>query len=121
MNTQTVTTTAEIIAAIKDMSSENIMSLNNVFCESAHYYDDKIYYNDEETLSMLFGDKVLRAIQATQFGDYRYNDKFIQFDGYANLKSFMYLDQNTLPDTVKNIADYIMENQQDFTAFFEFE
>lgn len=121
MNTTTVKNTAEIIDAIDQMTSEEIMTLNNLFCESAHYYDDEFYYNDEETLQMLFSTDILRAIQATQYGNYNYHHEFMQFNGYGNLNSFERLTPDNLPDTLENVAQYIFDNQHDFVDIFDFE
>lgn len=121
MQKATVSTIADIIDAINDMNSAEIMNLNNVYCECNRYADDEIFYNDEETLSLFFGENILKAIQATQYGKYNYHDEFIQFNGYGNLDSFSRLTADNLPNSVESVALFIFENQDDFCDFFDFE
>lgn len=50
--------------------------------ESVDYYP-----NDEEFFNTFYMDKPYNLVQAIAYGDYRYSDNFVKFDGYANLKS----------------------------------
>ena len=50
--------------------------------ESVDYYP-----NDEEFFNTFYMDKPYKLVQAIAYGDYRYSDNFVKFDGYANLKS----------------------------------
>lgn len=50
--------------------------------ESVDYYP-----NDEEFFNTFYMDKPYKLVQAIVYGDYRYSDNFVKFDGYANLKS----------------------------------
>lgn len=107
-----------IIAQIKEMSSEEIMGLNNLLCDNLNLGDDMLFFNDEEFFNMAFGTDLLRAVQATQFGEYSYNHDFVMFNGYGNLDSFQYLDHNNLFDILDNIADYIIEDFDTYAEFF---
>ena len=50
--------------------------------ESVDYYP-----NDEEFFNTFYMDEPYKLVQAIAYGDYRYSDNFVKFDGYANLKS----------------------------------
>lgn len=50
--------------------------------ESVDYYP-----NAEEFFNTFYMDKPYKLVQAIAYGDYRYSDNFVKFDGYANLKS----------------------------------
>jgi hypothetical protein len=118
MNTQT--TKAEILEIIENMTSSELIDLNNTYCQSANYCDSEIYSNDEETLQMFFGNNILWAIQATQYGKYNYHHNWIKFNGYGNLDSFDRMTTEELCEFPETIAEYIVENEQDFTHLFNF-
>lgn len=46
------------------------------------------YENDEEFFDTYFYNKPMEAVRAVQYGDYNYNDPYVQFDGYMNLVSY---------------------------------
>ena len=120
--TNTIQTTAQtieqIINVIDKMDNFELVQLNNEYCQSANYYDSEIFENDDDFFHTFFANDTLRAIQATQFGDYRYHDNFVTFDGYGNLTSFNSV-INNLCELVPTIAAYIVENPDDFTQFDE--
>ena len=66
-----------MIEDLKEMVSE-VFSYDGML-EELYYY-----YNDEEFFEINFQqkDEVARAIC---YGDYRYNDTYVKFDGYMNL------------------------------------
>jgi hypothetical protein len=120
MNTTTLTKEqfiADIIAEIKEMSSSDIFDLNNRFCESANYHDSYFYMNDEEFFETYFT-KPIDAVRACHFGKWSFADDFVQFNGYGNLESFSYLDADSLPDNVQNIAEYVADNIEEFSDLF---
>jgi hypothetical protein len=119
MNTKTTSPEIiEIINVINDMTEGELIDLNNTYCQSANIHDSEIFDNDEETLQMFFGNDILRAIQATQYGDYSYHHKYIQFNGYGNLDSFDRITTDNLCEYPETIAEYIAENKYDFQHLF---
>jgi hypothetical protein len=120
MNTQTQTKREFIINAINEMTPSELIDLNNTYCQSANICDSEIYSNDEDFFETFFGTETLKAVQATQYGDYRYYDDYVTFNGYGNLDSFNYMDTDKLCELVGTIAEYIEENEQDFSHLFDF-
>jgi hypothetical protein len=119
MNTKTTNPEIlELITIIDDMTELELMDLNNTYCQSANIHDSEIYMNDEETLEMFFGNNILRAIQATQYGKYNYHDKYIIFNGYGNLDSFNSITTDNLCEYPETIAEYILSNRYDFQHLF---
>lgn len=47
-----------------------------------------VFENDEEFFNTYFTNNPAEAVRASQFGDYNYNDEYVRFDGYGNLKSY---------------------------------
>lgn len=66
---------------------ENLRIINNE-CSMYNGSTDEINVNDEEFFNIFFNNNVDEAVRAVCFGDYRYTDDFVMFDGYGNLQSF---------------------------------
>ncbi len=109
----------EIIAAIENMSSEELMNLNNMFCDVMSYHDDNIFYNDEEFFNMCFGNKPIEAARAAAHGDYNFHHDYVKFNGYGNLESFNFIGVENLPDIIDIIVDAIEENFEEFEHLFD--
>ena len=76
-----------------------------------HDGDNEIFNNDEDFFNTFFDGKVLEAVRAISFGDYRYNDDYIKFDGYANLETFN--DPSDHID-INELAEAIIDHPNDF-------
>jgi hypothetical protein len=107
-----------IIAQIKLMSSEEIFDLNNRLSHDLDMHDSTIYYNDEYFFEYAFGTDVLRAVQATFYGEYNYSHEYVMFNGYGNLDSFPCLDYNNLFDILDNIVDYVIADIETYEDLF---
>lgn len=66
--------------------------------------------NDEEFFEIHFAGNPLEAVRAAQYGDYKYSDDYVRFDGYANLESFDKWEyENLLKESLDEIVDALME------------
>lgn len=105
---------------IDSMSNDELMELNNAYCEAVNYPDDKIYNNDDDFLDEYFS-KPSEAIRAVEYGSYKFTDRYATFNGYANLISYDNLTDN-LCASVNEIVDYAIENPNEFNMLdFDFE
>lgn len=102
----------QIIELLETLDSDEIMQVNNIYCQENNYPDDEIYYNDEEFFSMFFLDNVIEAVRVVSYGNYNYHHKYVSFNGNGNLDSYDYLDTNNLVDTVVRVATHIAENEE---------
>lgn len=120
--TKTTLTTAEaihqVIDIINEMDCSDLVQLNNEYCEAINGMDSTIHSNDDDFLEDYFNTKADLA-RAITYGDFRYMDNWVRFDGYGNLESFNYMNQDQLCELVEVIAEYICENPSDFTQFDE--
>lgn len=106
---------------IESMNTDELIALNNAYCEAAGYPDDEIFSNDEDFLNEYFSTHS-EAVRAAFYGDYKYNHKYVRFDGYANLESLEDVNISDLVESVSTIVDYAIENQSDFNMLdFDFE
>lgn len=105
-----------IISKIKQFSPSELIALNNQYCEDINS-DDYIYENDEEFFETFFT-KPIEAVRSAHFGDYRFNDELVQFDGYGNLESFNLMTIDKLPDFIENVADVVINNFDNYKFLF---
>lgn len=70
---------------IRDYEQDEIIQLHNDHCDREGF-EDQIYENNGDFFDLFF-DKPIDAVRAAQYGDYRYTDNFVKFDGYGNLES----------------------------------
>jgi len=106
----------QIIELINNMTENELVQLNSLYCEHACIYDGEIFSNDEEFFSIYFpnaGDG-LRVAQAVFYGDYNYSHNWVKFNGYGNLQSYSHITTDDLCELVPTIAEFIEENPNDF-------
>lgn len=111
----------QIIELINNMDQNDLVELNNLYCQSANIYDSEVFSNDEEFFSMFYpnaGDG-LKVAQAVFYGDYNYSHDWVSFNGYGNLQSYGYFTTDDLCEHVSVIAEYIEENADDFSDLID--
>ena len=105
----------QIIRELKSMSDPDLVDVHNKYCEAHNYMDDLIYENDDYFLETYFMERPAELARAIQYGDYRYCDDYVQFNGYGNLDSFNYTDGHVfLSDIANYVADLDEDEQEDF-------
>ena len=63
------------------------------------------YENDEDFFNTFFADNPMEVARATFYGDYRYCDQYVRFNGYGNLESF---DEYEAMKEIKSYIDDIV-------------
>ena len=107
--------------AIYDLDTNQLIELNNIYCQSAGYYDNEIYNNDEDFFSTFYpnpGDG-LKVAQAIFYGDYNYSHDYVKFNGYGTLESINYFEVSDLCELPETMADFIEDNFSDFDHLFD--
>jgi hypothetical protein len=121
--TNTIQTTQQtiqqVISLIHCMDRDELIQLNNEYCQSINAYDDEVRFNDDDFLNTFFDKDLTGLARAICYGDYRYSDDLVRFNGYGNLESFNYFQAEDLCELVPTIAEYIIENSVDFSQFDE--
>jgi hypothetical protein len=103
--------------ADENFNYNQLLELNNAYCEAINNMDNQIFSNDEDFFEMFFpnaGDG-LRVAQAVFYGDYKYSHDYVMFDGYGNLQSYDYISAKELCELPEVMAEYIAENFNEFT------
>lgn len=71
---------------VERMTDSEKVSAWNQMCQDQNRSDDEIFSNDEEFFSMFFSD-TMEAVRAVCYGEYRYQDEWVTFNGCGNLES----------------------------------
>ena len=105
-----MTKTEMIKDLLENMSESQLYIIANEYFDKTEYYDDRIYDMDEfdEIMSGMSPSDIALKIF---YGDFRPNDHYFKFDGCANLESFDYISDEV---DLEEIADYIIDNDEDF-------
>ena len=71
----------------------------------------RVYENDEEFFEMFFQGNPMEVARAIYYGNYKYMDEYVRFDGCGNLESLDdYQYEQELKDNINEIIDELMEN-----------
>lgn len=105
-----MTKTEMIKDLLENMSESQLYIIANEYFDKTEYYDDRIYDIDEFD-EIMSGMSPWDIAAKVFYGDFRPNDNYFKFDGYANLQSFDYISDEV---DLEEIADYIVDNDEDF-------
>ena len=105
----------QIMKTLEEMTTRELVEVHNKYCEAYNDMDNGIFENDDGFLEAYFMERPAELAMAIQYGDYRYSDDYVQFNGYGNLESFNYTDGHVfLSDIADYIADLNEDEQEDF-------
>lgn len=76
-----------------------------------------VYENDEEFFNTFFQNNPLEAVRAAYYGNYKYNDEYVKFNGYDNLES---LKQWEYEELVKAYVDEVIEEFQNYREYIAY-
>jgi hypothetical protein len=108
----------EIKKAIEQMNENQLVELNNIYCQEFGYHDDEVYSNDEDFFNTFFEGKPMEVARAQFYGDYNFSHEYVIFNGYGNLETFNTMDIEKLVDSVEVMAENIADRFEDFENIF---
>lgn len=108
-----------IVDQINNLDTEDLIRLHNSYCQEANYSDNEIYGNDEDFFETFFSNNVIDAVRSATYGEYNFSDNYVKFNGYGNLESFNYFGTDNLIESVDTIAEFILENENDFDGLID--
>ena len=83
--------------------------LMQAYCEySAENGYNSVYDNDEHTINDLFSNPY-DALRAASYGEYNPLHAYFTFNGYGNLQSFEYLDSDSSPIDIEELAQWLID------------
>lgn len=93
-----------------------ISAWNEYACDNCP--DDQIFENDDDFFDTYFS-KPQEAVRACYYGEYKYSDTYVKFNGLGNLDSFSSLDEDNIDFDA--LADYVWEKRLDCIDWDELE
>jgi hypothetical protein len=112
----------QIVNEINAMSQSDLINLNNIYArEIQGNFDNEIWDNDEDFFNSFFENDVMGVVRAISYGDFRFMDNFVKFDGYGNLESFNFFDINDLCELPETMSEDIINNFIEFSYMFSSE
>lgn len=97
---------------LEDLHSKEKLDYYNRYCDYNNDFNSIIYPNDDDFLKTVFNSDAVALAKAITYGDYKYNDKYVKFNGYGNLQSYNGL-QAALEDNFVDdeLIDFVMEDK----------
>ena len=94
---------------LNDLSTlEEVVRELNGWNACLDYLD--VYENDEEFFNMFFEGKPAELARAIYYGDFNYNDEYIKFNAYGNLKTLSEYDyEEMLEENIEEITENLIE------------
>lgn len=98
----------QVIEQLDNHDTESLISIYNDYADMNKY--ERINDNDEHTINDLYSSPY-GALLAASYGDYNPNHDYFTFDGYNNLSSFNYADDENSPIDIEELAQWIVDNE----------
>ena len=108
-----------IIEEINCFDNDQMVQLNNEYCDQQNYPDDQIYSNDANFFADVYGGDVMEAVRAVSYGEYNYTHDYVKFNGYGNLESMNVIDEDDLCESIDTIAEEVADNFHNYDHLFD--
>ena len=108
-----------IIEEINCFDNDQMVQLNNEYCDQQNYPDDQIYSNDANFFADVYGGDVMEAVRAVSYGDYNYSHDWVKLNGYGNLESMNVIDEDDLCESIDTIAEEVADNFHNYDHLFD--
>lgn len=97
--------------ALQEMSTEDIITIHNDYCDASNNMDDYIYSMSDFD-EVMYGVSPWEVARCCYFGeDFNPCRDYFRFNGYANLESFDYAPGGNSGVYTCDIAEYIDKNE----------
>lgn len=98
----------QVIEQLKQDDSSLLQAYSEYSAENGY---DSLYDNDEDSINMMF-ENTHDALRAAFYGDYNPSHAYFTFNGYGNLQSFEYLDSDSSPIDVEDLAQWLINEDK---------
>ena len=107
-NTNNTLADIQLNQVIEQLKEDDSL-LMQAYCDySAENGCDSVYDNDDDSINMLFPN-ASDAVRSAFFGDYNHSHAYFTFNGYGNLQSFEYLDSDSSPIDIGELAQWLID------------
>jgi hypothetical protein len=108
-----------IIEEINCFDNDQMVQLNNEYCDQQNCPDDQIYSNDANFFADVYGGDVMEAVRAVSYGDYNYTHDWVKLNGYGNLESMNVIGEDDLCESIDTIAEEVADNFHNYDHLFD--
>jgi hypothetical protein len=108
-----------IIEEINCFDNDQMVQLNNEYCDQQNCPDDQIYSNDANFFADVYGGDVMEAVRAVSYGEYNYTHDYVKLNGYGNLESMNVIDEDDLCESIDTIAEEVADNFHNYDHLFD--
>ena len=98
----------QVIEQLEQYDTEAMVNIYNQYADAMRY--ERINDNDEHTINELYSSPY-DALLAASYGNYNPNHDSFTFDGYNNLSSFNFTDDDNSPIDISELAEWINNNE----------
>ena len=110
-NTNVDLAAIQLSQVIEQLKQDDSILMQSYCDYSAENGFDSVYDNDEDSINMMF-DNTHDALRAAFYGDYNPSHAYFTFNGYGNLQSFEYLDSDSCPIDVIELAQWLIDEDK---------
>lgn len=103
-----------LVQHLETLTSDDLVSIHNQYCQNHGCGDDEIYGNDEDFFEICFSTK-LEAVRAVAYGEYNYTHDHVRFNWYGNVESFDTFSVSDMVESPETIAQDIIDNPRDYS------
>lgn len=108
-----------IIEEINCFDNDQMVQLNNEYCDQQNCPDDQIYSNDANFFADVYGGDVMEAVRAVSYGEYNYTHDYVKFNGYGNLVTMSSVGEEDLCESIDTIAEHVADNFHNYDHLFD--
>ena len=98
----------QVIEQLKQDDSLLMQAYSEYSAENGY---NSVYDNDDDSINMVFHN-ASDAIRSAFFGDYNHSHAYFTFNGYGNLQSFEYLDSDSSPIDISELAEWLIDEDK---------
>lgn len=99
---------SQVIEQLKQDDSNLLQAYSEYSAENGY---DSVYDNDDDSINRMF-ENTHDALRAAFYGDYNPSHAYFTFNGYGNLQSFEYLDSDSSPIDVEELAQWLINEDK---------
>ena len=90
--------------------------VNEINCLDGSLEFLEYWENDEEFFNTYFYNNPMEAVRSSFYGDYKFCDKYVKFNGYGNLESFNDYDlEKEYKEYLEEITKSLLEHYQEIS------
>ena len=101
----------ELEELLEGMADDDVVAIWNQYCDACNYMDEYIYYTSDFD-DLMSGKSPSEVVEDLSSG-FSLNDEYMTYTIYG-FASFNYVGDDACPIYISDLAEYILDNDEDF-------